>query len=335
MKKQGRNGIWYYADLLPDVPSQYRLTLNEGHTSLKNLDNIFFKCEYENPTGSHKDRAMAYQVSKLYEEGVKKAVISSSGNAAISAAHYCHLGKIDLTVFVSPKINSQKLENLKRFPCRLIQTLKPTSAAFQYAQKYHLHNLKQSTDPNAPIGYMTLAYELMEENKIIDAIFLPVSGGAALVGLARGYQKLKKIQTPAIHAVQTQAIHPIASRFDDHFETGKTSIADAIVAKYSALQEEVIKCIKNTGGFGWVVSDEEILQASQWLKSYQIDCSYEGAAALAAFWKARRNGFNYRYPVCILTGKNYLKSRTHNTCHPPACLARRSLGEVGTGGSSS
>jgi len=304
MEKQEKKGIWTYNSLLPDISVKYRLTLDEGHTPLREINSIYFKCEYENPTGSHKDRAMAFQVSRLFEKGIKKAVISSSGNAAISAASYCQLAGIELTVFVSPKIKAKKLNRLEKLSCQIFSTPKPISSAFRFAQENQAINLKQSADENALFGYMTLAFELIESAADIDAIFIPVSGGAGVCGLIRGYKRAGK-KLPAIHVVQTEAVHPLSSIFDKDYIEKETSIADAIVAKYSPLYPEIIENIRESKGFGWVIADSDMVNARKWLLENNLKCSYEGAAALAALWKAKKRGMKYRHPVCILTGKNY------------------------------
>lgn len=304
MDKQAIKGIWIYQALMPKVDLEYRLTLGEGDTPLININHIFFKYEFENPTGSIKDRSMAYQISKLLELNIKSAAISSSGNAAISAANYCSLAGIKLTVFVSPKINTNKLKQLKKLDCKIVVSDKPISRAFVHANKHHAYNLRQSKDPNALYGSMTLAYELVSKQPKIDAIFIPISSGTNLVGIAQGYQKLNR-KPPAIHAVQTEAVCPVASIFDKNYQKKSVSIADAIVAKYTTREARILELIKTSKGSGWVISDTDILTADKWLKQRKIICSYEGAATLAALWKAVKAGFSYKYPVCILTGKYY------------------------------
>lgn len=303
MHKQTKPGIWAYQKFFPPIPTTFHLTLGEGSTSLKKVDNILFKCEFENPTGSVKDRGIAYQTSILSSKGKRKAVISSSGNAAISAVHYCKLADIELTVFVSPHLNQNKLNRLIKLSCRIVKTNKPISGAIQYSKKNNAANLRQSTDARAPIGYETLAYELIEEQPNIDAIFIPVSSGATLIGIASGFKKMDK--QCSIHAVQTEAVYPIASLFDKEFIPQKHSLADALVAKYTPREEQIIEVIKKSGGFGWVISDMEIKKADDWLKSHELNCSYEGAAALAALWKAKNKGYCYKNPVCLLTGRRY------------------------------
>src|SRR3990172_419567 len=112
--KQENQGIWKYTSLLPPIPLKYQLSLGEGSTGLVKKQGLFFKCEFQNPTGSVKDRGVCFQVAKLKESGIHRALISSSGNAAISAAAYCRLHGISLKVFVSPKINPHKLQVISR-----------------------------------------------------------------------------------------------------------------------------------------------------------------------------------------------------------------------------
>lgn len=275
-----------------------------GNTPLVKLDNIYFKCEYENPTESHKDRAFSYQISKLKKQGIKKAVLSSSGNAAISAAHYCQLADIELTVFISPNINKNKLQVLKKLNCKIFQTPKPVSSSMIFAGENDAYNLRQSTDPNALVGYESIASEIINEGILPDAVFIPVSSGTVLIGISLGFKKLN-LKVP-IHAVQTDAVHPVAGVFDKDFKlTDQRSLADAIVAKYTPLQDKVISNIQDTCGWGWVINNEEMKQGRNWLLTHDLDCSYEGGAVLAALWKSKKQGHKFKYPVCLLTGKFY------------------------------
>ncbi len=308
MLNQVQGGIWSFQNLLPSTSSSCKITLNECYTPIKRIKNIWFKCEYENPTGSWKDRGMVYQVTKLLEKGIKEAVISSSGNAAISAAAYCDLAGIKLTVFVSPKISKEKLKLLKekekeRKNLKIIETKKPLSLSIQYANKTGAYNLRQSKDVNATVGYETIAYELKKEMPEVDAVFLAVSSGTALVGISKGFEKYGFL--PAIHAVQSEAVNPIASLFDRDFHKKETSLADAIVAKFTAREEEIVKIIKKSKGWGWVISDSQMKKARSWLVRHNLDCSYEGAAVLAALHKAQKAGYTYNNAVCILSGRYY------------------------------
>ena len=109
-----------------------------------------------------------------------------------------------------------------------------------------------------------------------------------------------------MHAVQTDVVFPISAKFDKNFtKSDKKSLADAIVAKFMPREEEITEIIHKSKGWGWVITNGEMVKARAWLLSYGLECSYEGAAALTALWKAKNQGYEFKNPVCILTGKYY------------------------------
>ncbi len=86
-----------YAALLPVTADTPLVTLGEGGTPLVRsriigpalgLDALYFKLEYENPTGSFKDRGMVLAVAKAVEEGATALLCASTGNTSASAAAY-------------------------------------------------------------------------------------------------------------------------------------------------------------------------------------------------------------------------------------------------------
>ena len=103
------------------------------NTPLIKLDNLYLKREDKNITGSTKDRVIPLQIEKLKKNGFSQAVISSTGNAAISAAYFCQQKQVELTIFLSPNVSPQKLAVLKQFPSEIILSLKPISSAIKYA----------------------------------------------------------------------------------------------------------------------------------------------------------------------------------------------------------
>lgn len=302
--QEPHEGIWKYYQYLGMVNPQSRLSLGEGDTPEIEIDNILFKREDMNPTGSIKDRGFAYQISKLYEQGIGNLVISSSGNAAISAASYCQLKQMNLYAFVSPKINSCKLEILKKKAKEIIISKRPLSDSLKFSKDKNYVNLRPSIWPEALEGYQTIAFELNENQGKIDHLFIPVSSATALVGINNGFKRLG--YSPKIHAVQTTYTNPISCLFDQAFQVSSSSLADALVAKITPRGKEAAEIIRYTGGSGWIIGDEEITNAWMWLREKDIITSAEGACALAGIWKAVSK--NYRLAgkiVCLLTGKKY------------------------------
>lgn len=296
---QQKKGLWSFEKDLPWVAPEHRITLGEGNTPCEKHEGIYFKYEFANPTGSVKDRGIAFQVSAAYAQGIKKAVISSSGNAALSAASYCAAAHIELHIFLSSYVNRQKLHLINQKNSFVIQTAKPISESVHFAHENQAYNLRQSKDPQAVYGYSTLGLE-MKNYTDIDAIFIPVSSGTTVVGLWFGLQKLHF--SPTIHIVQTEAVHPIAKIFDTDFAEHKKSIADGIVARVTERKNEVIDIVKKSGGWSWIVSDKQILEAADWLHQRSVPAGFEAAMTLAALWKAQRKKKRFKNPLCILTG---------------------------------
>lgn len=294
-------GIWRWADYYPWVEPEFRLTLEEGNTPYLEVGGIIFKREDKNPTGSVKDRGLAYQVSDALKKGQEKLIISSSGNAAISAAAYCQLANIHLRAFLPQKIDREKLKRVKFYQAETILTRRPVSDAVKTSRAEGIRNLRPSTDEMAVEGFKSIALELNEKVGDFEAIFIPVSSGTTLVGICRAFDFLGKL--PQIHAVQTTAVHPVASLFDREFTATKSSLAKALVARYTVRRGEIVGYIERSRGFGWVVSDQKIEKALAWLSQHGISTSAEGGAALAGLWKAKKKGFKFERPVCLLTGQ--------------------------------
>ncbi len=319
---QNINNIWRYAAFYPSIKEKYRLSLDEGNTPEINapkiakesgLKELIFKREDQNPNGSHKDRGMAYQISCAAEEGRKNLIISSSGNAAISAAAYCRKAGIKLFVFVSPKIEKAKLaEIIKYNPALVFSSAKSLSFAEYAGEKFKIKNIKSSADDNSVYGYKSIGFEIFEHLGAVDSVFMAVSSGTALLGIIAAYQDLMALgeikKRPQFHLVQTSRIHPLAAHFDKDFKFEREILAKAIVARKVFKEKEIIEAVFQSGGSGWIIQNEEIEKAAQILEHNGINTSYEGALALAGIFKARRQKFDFgRKAVCLLTGKAYAR----------------------------
>jgi threonine dehydratase len=264
-------------------------------TPLAKLGSVYLKREDLNLTGSAKDRAVKLQIKNLQDLQYPSAVISSTGNAAISADYFCHQNHIPLTVFVSPNVNPQKLALITH--SQIITTDKPISEAFKFSKSNQSYFLRQSTDPVALTGYSQISEEIMKDLPKITSIFIPVGSGSTLLGIS---QKLPS--TVKIFAVQPASNCPIASVFDTNFTPETTSLTDALTAKLLPLKHKVISAIKKSGGSGLVVQNSEVVKYHQYLKSQNITTSPEGALAYAGYLQAQKTFDIGQFPVILLTG---------------------------------
>lgn len=261
-------------------------------TPLIKIDNLYFKREDLNPTGSAKDRALPFQIENLIKNSFNSAVISSTGNAAISASFYCEQANIPLTIFVSPKINPHKLALIKG---HIIKSLQPISDAIKFSKANHSYLLRQSTDPSSQIGYGQIAKELLNQLPEITSIFIPVGSGTTLLGISKILP-----QNIKIYAVQPASNPTICREFSPNYAPENETITDALSVKFLPLKKEIIKSLKNHDGGGIIVTNEEAINSLNFVK--QFNTSPESALTLAGFYQAQKNYKIGDYPVILLTG---------------------------------
>jgi threonine synthase len=311
--------IWDYDLIKKLVDPKYQISLREGDTPLETYKlpattyKLLIKREDKNPNGSFKDRSLAFQISKKYEQGHEELIISSSGNAAISAIFYAGVVDIELHVFISPHTSEEKLKVIekgsKEFKnVKIHVSEKAKSDAIKLSRDLNIPNLRGSDDDDAIVGYKTIAYELVRQNPDIDAVFIPTSSGTGTSGIFEGYNDSLKEgqikQLPAFHIAQTTKIHPMAKDYDDDFQESETSLADAIVDRVAKRKNQVKNILDKTNGTGWIISDSELKEAEEIIKLLNIDYhSYNSFLALAAFLKASKNNYVYKNPCLIFTGK--------------------------------
>ncbi len=312
---QNLKNIWRYAAFYPSVRKENQITLAEGNTPeisavniAKNLGlkELIFKREDLNPNGSHKDRLLAYQVSRAKENGEKSLIISSSGNAAVSAAAYCRLAGIKLFVFISPKIDKEKIA--KMAGATIIISRYARTLADLASKKFKIKNLRPGADENSYYGLKSIGFEIFEKRGAIDAIFIPTSSASAILGTAEAFRDLIKLgeigKMPEIYAVQTSKIHPIAENFDKNFIFEKESLARGIVSKNIPPEKlaKILDVIKNSSGGGAIVSDANIIEANKIFKKNNIETGCESAAGFAGAIKMREKVKGKKVAV-LLTGR--------------------------------
>ena len=269
-----------------------------NQTPLIKFKSVYIKREDLNPTGSAKDRAIDVQTDALIKQDIHSAVISSTGNAAISALFYCQQKNIRLTIFLSPKVEKNKLEIIKKYNPEIIFSDKPISDAFKFAKRTGAFYLRQSTDINAIKGYKEIGKEITRQLPQVTSVFIPVGSGTTLIGIAKALP-----ETVKIFAIQPANHAPIASFFDKQFTPELNSATDALSVKLLPLKSKIISTITKSLGTGLVIQNQDLLDAQKKLQEKNIFTSPEGSLALAGFYKAQQLNLDIgQFPVIIFTG---------------------------------
>ncbi len=105
-----QSGVWRYRELFPFLDDySHVVTLREGDTPLLTssraaeyggLNNIAFKHQGFNPTGSFKDNGMTAGVAQARRLGMKRVACASTGNTSASMAAYAAAAGLEALIFL-------------------------------------------------------------------------------------------------------------------------------------------------------------------------------------------------------------------------------------------
>lgn len=311
--------IWSHREIKKEIDITNQLTLHEGDTpfeSLKLENNIklILKREDRNPTGSWKDRGVAFKISSLKEKYIKEGVLSSSGNAAISFLKYADLyPEFKLHIIISENsINPQKLEILKRLVANTHHEIHQNIFAKKERAKLAskgIANLSSSTDSEILKGYWSLGFELakfIKKNKV-PAIFTQASSGAAVVGMVQGLSmRLEMNQIPKIFVCQTSATHPLVSVLYKDIKSEDKNLADSITDKSMLRIPQVIKIIQETNGDTFSITNTELINLDTELNpNLKESLSYTSQLSIAGLLQAKEkySDLDFEGSICIASGR--------------------------------
>jgi threonine synthase len=176
-------GIWRYAASFGDQSPP--VSLGEGSTPLISGKafgrEVYFKCEYVNPSGSFKDRGSATLVSFLRARGITEAIEDSSGNAGSSFAAYAARAGIKARVYVPEHAAGPKRQQIEFYGAELVAVPGPRSDAAEAALKAAQAGIVYASHAYLPYnlpGYATCAYEIVEQlGEAPGAVVIPAGQG--------------------------------------------------------------------------------------------------------------------------------------------------------------
>lgn len=216
-------GIWRYRHALGLPAAAPVLTLGEGSTPLvwwKAFgQQVAFKLEFCNPTGSFKDRGAAPLVSFLRSRGVTAAVEDSSGNAGAAFAAYAAAAGLRARVFVPASASGPKRAQIAAYGAEIVSVPGLRSHAAEAVQQAAAQGAVYASHASMPqgiLGYATIAYELYEQlGQAPGTVIAPVGQGGLLLGLGRGFAALQQAgliaKFPKLVGVQAAACAPLWS----------------------------------------------------------------------------------------------------------------------------
>ncbi len=313
--------LWRYAKFFPYIKEKSIISIGEGWTPLvKFSENLYFKLENLNPTGSFKDRGSTILISALHKklEATREYISEdSSGNAGASIAAYAARANLKAKIYVPENVSGPKFNQIKFYGAEVVKVAGSRSMVAEKAQKsergkvyvgHILHPLFRD-------GIRSLAYEIVEQLcwRSPEHVYLPVSAGTLLLGVINGFKHLFESNViekmPQIVACQTSQVSPLYHKFKNLSYTPPeriTSIADALVSVNPPLLDLMIEELRKVNGEAVVVEENEIFDAFTELARKGFFVEPSSAVAYAAC-KRQKEMSKKDVSVIILTG-NGLKT---------------------------
>jgi threonine synthase len=269
-------GIWRHRDtfgLPEDAPI---ISLGEGNTPLVWVEvfgrQVAFKCEYQNPTGSFKDRGTSNLVSFLRTRGVVQAVEDSSGNAGASFAAYASRAGIKARVYVPETASGPKRRQIEAYGAEVIVVPGSRSNAAEMVRRAADTGVVYASHAYLPFnlpGYATIAYEIVEQlGESPATIICPAGQGGLLLGAARGFAALQAAgiirQPPKLIGVQALACAPLYRVYLSgapglESAADEPTLAEGIRVRFPVRAQAVVQAVIASRGKFIAVAEADIL----------------------------------------------------------------------------
>ncbi len=323
--------LWRYVELLP--VNEPRTGFYSGYTPLVRatrlaealgISELYIKDDSVNhPTFSYKDRVVSVAATKAVELGFPVFGCASTGNLAGSvAAHAARLG-LQCYVFIPNNLEPAKILGAAIYRPHVVAVEGNyddvnrlcTQIADRYGWGFANINLRSYYAE----GAKTMGFEIAEQLgwRYPDHIVSPVAGGTLLPRIFKGLREFSEVglvegPLPRIHAAQPEGSAPVIRALEAGLEfpdpVKPDTIAKSLAIGNPADGFQVVKVVKETGGSGAMVSDDEILDAIGLLACTEgIFTEPAGGTTLAATRALVRRGViksNESVVVCI-TGNGY------------------------------
>ncbi len=259
---------------------------------------VGFKLEHLNPGGSFKDRGAYVTVARCAELGFNSIVVDSSGNAGVAIALMGLRLGISVDVFLPRSTPEGKKHLLRILQARLHEIdgdrMQVQHEALAYANTGAAY-AGHWWNPYFAHGVKTMAYEVLERMPHIDYVFAPVGAGTVILGLHTGYSELLAAGAtramPALVAVQGAGYSPVCEELGmSEAGTPASHLADGIAIADPPRKQQIADAVRQSGGFGMVVSDAEIAAALRWLLARGYVVEPTSAVPVAALIRCIGNG---------------------------------------------
>src|SRR6266536_1128788 len=284
------------------------------------MSDLWLKDDTRNPSASLKDRASMIAVILA---GGKTVACASTGNAASSLAVQAAAVGLPSYIFVPHNAPRAKVVQLLMCGATVFAVHGSYDDAFDLCIEacgaFGWYNRNTGYNPYLVEGKKTVGLEIAEQLgwHVPDTVLVPTGDGCIISGVYRGFEDLYRLgmtnHLPRLIAVQAAGSPAIVRALESDGIVRPypaNTIADGISVSLPRNGAMAVKVIRESGGFGITVSDQEILAAEKELaKLTGVFAEPSGAASYAGLVRLLRDGRIERdeRTVLLVTGSG-LKS---------------------------
>jgi threonine synthase len=327
--------LWRYKELLP-IDGEPTSGLYSGFTPLVKADklakiigvkDLYIKDDtVTHPTLSFKDRVVAVALSKAREFGFDTVACASTGNLAHSVSAHGASGGFKRFIFIPASLERSKVIASLAYEPNLIAVDgnydEVNRLCSEVANKYRWAFVNINIRPFYAEGSKTQGYEIAEQLgwKAPDAVVVPSASGSLLTKIWKSFKELKHIGligelNTKVFSAQATGCSPIVAAIKAGVDVIKPVKPDTI-AKSLAIGNPAdgyyaTQVVRESGGFGEDVTDQEIIDAIKLLaKTEGIFAETAGGVTLASAIKLIKGGYikEDNLTVLCITG-NGLKTK--------------------------
>lgn len=333
--KKRPKSLWRYKELLP-IDGEPQVGLKSGYTPLIKADNLAKELGVKelyvkddtvaHPTLSFKDRVVAVALTKAKEFGFDTVACASTGNLAHSVSAHGAKAGFKRFIFIPATLEPSKIVASLVYEPNLVAVDgnydEVNRLCSEIANKYKWAFVNINIRPFYAEGSKTQGFEIIEqlEWKAPDNVVVPCASGSLLTKIWKAFKEfkeigiLKELETK-VFAAQATGCSPISTAIKQGVDIIRPVKPDTI-AKSLAIGNPAdgfyaAQVVKETGGYGEDVSDDEIIEGIKLLaRTEGIFAETAGGVTVATTKKLieqGRIGRNETTVVCI-TG-NGLKTQ--------------------------
>ncbi len=283
--------LWRYRELLP-IDGKPTDGLSSGFTPLIAANNLaealgvkelYLKDDSVcHPTLSFKDRVVAVALSRAKEFGYDTVACASTGNLANSVASQATTASLKSFIFIPADLEKGKVIGTLIYAPRLIAVEgtydEVNRLCAEVAGKYQWAFVNINIRPYYAEGSKTYGFEIAEQLgwKTPDHIIVPCAGGSLITKILKAFKELYKlgfISKPEtkVYAAQAEGCSPIVTAILEKSEIIRPvkpkTIAKSLAIGNPADGYYAIDTVAESGGWGEIASDEDIVEGMKLLAS--------------------------------------------------------------------